>query len=84
MAVKQITERFELMHSKHFLIHIDKMNTKTHTFIGTPKEDTKSVTPTKGISYLSIGSALYTRGGNMDHTNEEMDHRGNTGAPTAN
>jgi hypothetical protein len=84
MAVKRITERFELMHSKHFLIHIDQMNTNTHTIIDPPEEDTKSTTPTKEIGYASIGSALYTRGGNINHSNEEMDDIRNTGEPTAN
>ncbi|KAF8533714.1 hypothetical protein BDD12DRAFT_945471 [Trichophaea hybrida] len=39
------------------------------------------VTPTKEIGYASIGSALDTQGGNIDHTNEEMNDRRNTENP---
>ncbi|KAF8535583.1 hypothetical protein BDD12DRAFT_892419 [Trichophaea hybrida] len=60
------------------------MSTETHRVMDPLKLDAKLATPTKEIGYASIGSALYTRGGNIDHTKEETDDIRNTGAPTAN
>ncbi|KAF8539855.1 hypothetical protein BDD12DRAFT_881551 [Trichophaea hybrida] len=51
------------------------MSTETHTVMDTPKLDAKLATPTKEIGYVSIGLALYTRGGN----NSQRHGHGRTG-----